>query len=501
MIKRLMEGMGLSTAIVLVTIGGQIMAVPIFLAYWGAQVYGEWLILTNLVSSLTLLNMGIQTYASNLLITHYVRNELAKGTRILHSALRLYTILCSLAFAIALTLAMWPNLIPWLQIKATPITQARLIIITQGILTTYAILGGLLLSLFRVTNQLPRQLRYALIEQTIYLTVPATVAMMGGRPFQAIMAMVSMYTIPVTISLWDVNRCSPYPIGLSQSTWREAFALITPSLVFMAVSVATQLLSTGMTVTISSLAGATAVVIFNTTLMLTNFIRMVISRGLLVLWPEITAIEATNDLSRLARWHHLSFKLASGFALITTASIILLGPAVLTMWTRGRIEVDTTLNFLLALYLAVQAPALVSQIFGLATNKQGQLFKVQLSTAIISLLLASGLLPYFNVSGAAIALIVGQTIGTIWMTYLACNWTNDNWFALISDTLGRGALTILTSIFLLLTIWYILPNLIGHILAIIGLVIIISLLGWHTWLTTTERNLLLFQFNHALNRN
>src|ERR1700752_3821944 len=156
--RRLFSSLGLSNLITVVTIVGQLVAVPIYLTRWGTQIYGEWLTLTNLVASLSILNLGVQSYVGNVLIACYVRGDLDEGTRVLHAALRLYTLLCGIAFAIALGLAALPGLPAWLNISVTPAPHVRLIVVVQGMISTYAILGGLLMNLFRVTGQLPRQL-------------------------------------------------------------------------------------------------------------------------------------------------------------------------------------------------------------------------------------------------------------------------------------------------------------------------------------------------------
>jgi O-antigen/teichoic acid export membrane protein len=490
MIRRILAGMGLSTGIILVTMVGQVVAVPMYLTHWGTQIYGEWLILTNLIANLSFLNLGVQSYVSNRLIAHYVRGELDEGTHLLHAALRLYVVLCSLALAVTLALVACPGIPAWLQIIETPAIHARLILGIQGLLATYAILGGLLMSLFRVTQQLPRQLRYALIERIVFLAVPMAVAVLGGYPLRASLVSGLVIAGVVCVEIWDVNRRSPYPIGLSGSSWRAPMALLGPSLVFFAVSVATPLLSTGMTVVISTVIGAVAVAVFNTTLMLSNMIRLMINQGLNVLWPEITAAAAVAGApGRLARWHRLIIKLVGGLVLIASAGLSLFGADVLAVWTRGKIQVDPWLNLLLVVYLVIQTPALVSRVFGLATNHQGEVFRVEVTTAIISISLAVWMLPRLGVRGVALALIIGQAIGTVWVMKLACRWTSDAWTSLLKEGVVRGLPTVLIMVLMSLGIRYLRPGVIGQALGFAGAGIIATYLAWRTWFTNSERSL------------
>ena len=73
-----------------INVAGQFVLVPIFLTYWGSQLYGEWLTLSAAVAYLTLVDFGIQSYVINRMNQCYVRGELEACSRILHSALYLY---------------------------------------------------------------------------------------------------------------------------------------------------------------------------------------------------------------------------------------------------------------------------------------------------------------------------------------------------------------------------------------------------------------------------
>lgn len=144
MLGRIFSGLGLSAASIIVLLLGQLIAVPIFLSSWGAQLYGEWLVITSLVASLSVLNFGVQTYVINRLIAFHVQGEVAHGTELLHAALRLYLVICSLAVLATVGLVVWPDLLTWLRITVLPPDQARLVLGVQGLLVAYTLLNGML---------------------------------------------------------------------------------------------------------------------------------------------------------------------------------------------------------------------------------------------------------------------------------------------------------------------------------------------------------------------
>lgn len=489
MLRRILSGLGLSAAGIGVLLVGQIIAVPIFLSSWGAQLYGEWLVITNLVASLSVLNFGVQTYVINRLIAFYVRGEVARGTELLHAALRLYIVICSLAVLATLGLVVWPELLSWLKITVLPPNQARLVMGIQGLLVAYTLLNGMLVTLFRVNNQLPRQLAYRLVERVVYSFCPIAVAFAGGFPVHATLATAVLIVGIGIVALQDVNRCSPFKLGISASSWKLSFNLLGPSLVFFLVSLTSTLLTTGTIVIISTNWGAATVTIFSTTLLLSNFVVNVMSQALSVLWPEITAaVAVTGNLSTVATWHRLVLKLTGTVALIGTAVLALLGPDMLTIWTRGRIQVDPVLNLLLAIYLLLQVPALASSVFGLATNRQYDLFKVQVVTAVFSLLLATWMIPSIGVRGAGLALVGGQLLGTPWTIALACQWTSDTLPAIVRDVFVRGAWLAAITLLIALCAWMLSPHMLGHVIMSFILSMMMVPIGW-IWFTKPEREL------------
>jgi len=490
-IRRILAGFGLATAGIAVTAIGQIVAVPVLLARWGPQLYGEWVTLTALAGSLSILNLGVQTYVGNRLIAFHIRGETALGTADLHAGLRLYLGSCTAAMLATAGLVAWPGVLEWLRISAMPTGEARLILGIQGLLATYAIVGGLLLSLFRVTGQLPRQLAYGLVERIVIVGVPVIVALAGGQPVQvALVSIVCLVGIAVA-AVGDVRRRSPFRIGLSESSWRASFALILPSAMFFGSAAASPLLSSGVIVLISTNVGGTAVAAFTTTLVLSNMLRVIINQGLIVIWPEITAAAAVgDDVRRLARWHRLALKVAGLVLAIGFSGLVLLGPDVLAAWTMGRLAVDPGLNLLLAIYLVVQGPALVGGVFGLATNHPAGILAIQVATATISLGAGMEIVPAFHARGAAVALILGQLAGTVGTLWVVCRWTCDPGWGLVRDTFLRSAPTVTTIALGTGATTLVFSGLGGHMLGLIMVAGTAVWTGWRTWLTTAERAVL-----------
>lgn len=468
---------------------GQIISVPLLLHAWGDDLYGEWLTLTNLVASLNLLNVGVQTYVMNQLINHYARDEIEEGKRILHSALRLYILLCGLALTATLALAFTPSLGSFLNIRELSPSHLRVILLIQGLLATYTILEGLLMSLLIVTQQMPRRLFYTLIERVLFIGVPILVAALGGVPLTVSVVVAMVMAVIAWTQFRDVRKRSPFTLGLEAGSWKDAFALLPPSLTFFAVTLSYQLLTTGVVLVISAGIGAAAVALYSTTLMLTNFVRSLLFQGLNVLWPEITS-DAAQGSKNLFFWYRLALKLMGAFVMVMALILYTLGPDILLYWTGGSLDVDAVLNAVLVLYLIVHAPELVARTFGLATSRQSQIFKIELGTAFLAILLSLVLLPLLGLRGAAWALFISQSFGALLILVLALRWTRGTLAAWIRDVIVRSLPSFLWAIFAGLFVTVFPANIWEKGVFTLLAVMVYITFAWIWWLSNDEKSLL-----------
>ena len=489
MFKRIVSSLGLSSIIYAIVTVGQIISVPLLLNTWGDQLYGEWLTLTNLVASLNLLNAGVQTYVMNQLIGRYVRGEIEEGKRILHSALRLYILLCGLALSATLVLAFAPSLASFLNISALSPAHMRIILLIQGLLATYTILEGLMMSVLIAAKQMPRRLLYSLVERIVFIGVPVLVAYWGGLPL-AVSMIVAFIMLGIAVTqILDVRRRTPFSLGLEAGSWKEAFTLLPPSLTFFAVTLSYQLLTTGVVVVISAGIGPAAVAVYSTTLMLTNFVRSLISQGLNVLWPEVTS-DSVQGSKNLFFWYCLSLKLMGTFVMTMALLLYTLGPEILRYWTQGRLTVDAVLNAILVLYLLVHAPELVMRTFGLATNRQVQTFKVELAVALLAILFGLLLIPSFGLHGVAWALVIGQTLGSVLMMRLALRWTVGTWWGWVRDVILHGLPSFLWAVLTGVIIVAFAANVWEKGIFTVLSILVYIFMAWALWFSKDERNLL-----------
>jgi O-antigen/teichoic acid export membrane protein len=100
MFKRLCQGIGANFLGQIINIATKIVLVPLFLLAWGADIYGEWLLLSSMVAYLSLTEMGAQLYIVNRMTQAYAQRDNDQFRRILHTGLALFLIIPLAVFII-----------------------------------------------------------------------------------------------------------------------------------------------------------------------------------------------------------------------------------------------------------------------------------------------------------------------------------------------------------------------------------------------------------------
>ncbi len=495
MLRRLSAGFSLTAVIVILNLVATVISLPLFLRAWGDRVYGEWLALTNLTASLSLLNFGVQTYVTNLLIGHFQRGEITDGTRVFSAGLRLYLVF--FAVLVGITLVIAPDAPSRLGVSHISVEDSSFIVWVQGGLMACAILQGYILSILIAINRYPHRLRYSLGEILVRSFLPLGVALFSGSPRTAALSMALGGLILFLVGTADTARLSPFQIGIKDVKWADSIRLLGPSIVFFAVSLAWTMLTSGVILFLSAGAGGAAVTLFAATLTLSNLARAIIGQFLNTFYPEIgTAASGGGDPERLRRWFAFCLKLVSLVGWAVSVGIAAWGGEVITFWTGGELVPDLRLNTLLALYLAVQSPALVTRTFGFALNQQGGLLRVELITALITALGCILFIPAMGARGASMALLLGGVINVPLSLRLNALWVGMPIRHLTTLMLVEGAAPAVLTFVVCILSPLIPPG--PRLLLSSGVLIMGAWMGLH-WLTPSER-LVLTNVLQALQR-
>ncbi len=490
-VGRVGRGLGALSLNAAIQILGQVAIVPVALYAWGKIRYGEWIVLTGLVTVLRLTDLGLQTLVVNRMCASFARGDRVEMQRDLSSALRVQIpLVMMVASCCAVVLVALP-LEQILDLRtvtgATFYLVAMLLVIELLIGVPMGVLGGI----YRATGKLARAgvigacQQFALLGSTLVL-----IAWSVG--FASLVCIrVTIALIVSTWTLYDLRRLYPWlHLFPRDGKWRDGARMIAPGLFFIIIPLA-DYLSTQFTLVVvqGSLAGgevsrlATHRTVVNMAMMVSGLLTS-------TMWPELTTLHARSQKDRLIKAHRSLARINMWLVALVALGMLPFIPLIYPSWTAGTLHLDSwTLAFLVSRMLLWGIWS-ASMTLLCAINRQKSVALVLLGAAVLTSAFSLWLVPMIGIGGAALAQLAGDVCVSAWLIpLLAAEVTQDCFSNFISET-GWALLTgILVPVALGLMGWWMIHSELLRFLLIVPLVSSLALVLIWRQLTPIEKEL------------
>jgi O-antigen/teichoic acid export membrane protein len=215
--------------------------------------------------------------------------------------------------------------------------------------------------------------------------------------------------VVTVVAIGDLRKRNPSLVpGLKNASIPAIHELVRPSFHFALIVLGTLIAVQGPVLLVSARLGGAAVALFASTRTLANMGRQVVSTVSLALWPQVTALDAQQQLIRVRKLHQLWVIGSTGACVSVAAALWFEGADVIRVWTRGRLYPDATLLRLLLLQIVLQVPWQASSVFTGASNRHDKLSYSYLWSSLSGISLAAVLMGRIGPSAIPIAWIVGE---------------------------------------------------------------------------------------------
>jgi O-antigen/teichoic acid export membrane protein len=476
-----------------INICGQLVQVPLLLAAWGTAQYGEWLSLSAVVAYLSLLDFGVQTYATNRLTQCRAKGDGDQYLRVLQSAWTMDLLLAGAAAAIAIPGLMLFPFDRWLQLHATGNGIAWM---TASLLAVQTIAGlpfGLLTGVYRTLGEYPREQFTNIARQAlVVLATVATAAAGGGLPAVAA-AQLTAVALPGIYAWRDLRVRHPEArLGFRHANRETALSFLHPSLLFLLLQLAGAAVLQGATLMAGGMFGATAVATFVSLRTLANLSQQGITSVRSALWPEIAAMDAIGDQHGLRLVHTLLTKISLLIWLCAAVVLYFEGGSIVQIWSKGRIPFDASvLHGVVLLYGSYTFWATSSAVLG-ASNRHRAMTWLFVGGTAIGLALAYILARQFGLAGMVYGIAAADiAVAAVWVPRLACHSIGQSYLSFLLQVAARGAIAVVPVVAAAYAATQWLPLGTGLVrtfalAAIVGLVGVSALFG--IWLSAAERH-------------
>lgn len=442
--SKLLRNLGANAYGHLITVVIQLVSVPLFLHYWGVELYGEWLILSAIPAYLSMSDIGFASVAANDMTIRMANGD-QQGTLVVYQSI--WVFICAMSLFVGAVLG-----IPILSFSINGLFSITHISSAQTsrvlfVLMLYVLVGlqvAVLNAGFRAVG------RYAygtimnnsirLIEWLISMLVLA----MGGNVLFVAMAALIVRSLGLLI-LWIVLRVQTPWLNLgvhaaSMNTIRELFK---PAIAFMAFPLGLALGLQGTILLIGILLGSVAVAIFTAYRTLTRVLVQVITMLSTAIWPEASIAYGAGKMDLLSKLHHKGSKVTFWIAIACMAGLGLVGERIIGVWTHHAFQSHPILLWLLLATSFLNVLWQTSWVVLMATNMHQKISIVFFASATGGLATCALIIPLLGLNGAGLALVIAE----LPMLYLAVNGAlnllHDSWSsyakAIISNPFARGS--------------------------------------------------------------
>lgn len=347
----------------------QLATVPILLAAWGTQLFGEWLIISTVLGYVTLSDLSVTAVAHNRIDAAMGAGDARGATATFRSSLlllALFTLLICGAFLLfALTqreglLALF-SLMP-----AREASWTFLVLLLDGaLMIAFAHCANLLRSVRRNPET---QYRLSVSRLLGLAAIPAS-ALAGASPLVAALAMLATHAVNFGFLLVRLRRIITWLVPGIGVDFSEARTLVRLASSFLLLPISSIVYLQLSIFLIAAWAGPQVVALFvslrTLTRMITQFVPMI---GTAV-WSEIAHSAGREDRAAIGSMARLVLIVAPAATVILVAGYLVLGEWFFGWWTHHAFVFDRQLFGWLLANAAVLGLSSSFEVFLLSTNR------------------------------------------------------------------------------------------------------------------------------------
>lgn len=385
---------------------GQLVMVPIFLCFWGKELYGEWLLLSTIPTYFAMNDVGFAGAGATEMTVLVARNERAAALEVFQSIWILISV-SSLLLLIALApVLIWLPVDSWLNITHLGHWGTTLIILLLLCQTAISQQTGLIQAGFRCEGSAALGVNWSNALRMGELLLMGAVVAGGGQPLMVAVATLFIRLTGTVLMRLHLYHISPWlAFGWRHSRFAQIRRLAGPAFSFMAFPLGYALKNQAIVIVIGRFLGPVGVVAFTTARTLTNAVFQLMGIVHLSVWPEMSAAFGSGDLPLAKSLHRHSCRASFWLSAVSITGLFFLGGWIYRIWTHGEIELHLPLFYALLLVILANSIWYTSSMVPMAINRHQRTAVWFLAGAGMALALATWMLPRLGLVGAGLALL------------------------------------------------------------------------------------------------
>ncbi|WP_088159847.1 lipopolysaccharide biosynthesis protein [Sphingobacterium sp. G1-14] len=328
-----------------VNLFNQVALIPLFIRFWGVDKYGDWIILSTIMSFFSMSNVGFNDVIANKFVVSFTEGRIDQCRKYLTNN---YILLIFASIVCIFSLTIFILFFDISSILGTRVTPHKDIIFV-----VYFLFFQIITAQFSaVFNAIYRSVKKTYI--AFYLEDGAKFAeliiMFICLYFNSSFSTVSVLLVLPKLLVWgykifDIPKYFDYKFYLKDFEWSFIKETSGPSLSFMAFPVGYAIMNQGLTLMVARNFSAEILILFNTTRTLCNFIKSFIGIFHASIWPEFSIAYGNKDYLMMRNLNRKLLFISIGVTLIIGAVLLLIGPYIYSIWLHNKITFDYRIMF------------------------------------------------------------------------------------------------------------------------------------------------------------
>jgi O-antigen/teichoic acid export membrane protein len=370
--KKIFKASGASAFGQVVNIINQLLLVPIYIKFWGANLYGEWLILSAAPSLIAMAgDLGFGTVAANemnLCVAKNQRNAALKAFQNTWIVISVFSILFLLIAFLAIHYAPVNQV---LNIRMIQEGHSELILLLFLLNIVVIQQNGLLMAGLRCEGNYVIGMTIGNISRaTELILIVVALTVFNAQPINLVIIILSLSIITSVIYRLVLHKRSSWiqygTAGFSLATIKQQLPL---ALSFLSFPITQAFSIQGALIIVGSLLGPAVVVVFSTTRTFMNVIKQVVSTLNASIWPELTTAYGQENFEKFRKIFVTSLQVLTVALVCFNVFVWIVGKPLFLAWTKNKVDINEFFFYSFALITSMSA---VWNLFGIvqgATNK------------------------------------------------------------------------------------------------------------------------------------
>lgn len=416
---RILRAIGAEGIGQLLNVAVRLLLVPLFLAAWGTQTYGEWLILTAVAGWFSLGDLGAQLYFVNRMTEAWAQRKLNEFKNIFSTGMFFFCVTSATLMVLAAVVLMFPGISNWLGIVSTDPNVVYWVLIIMCLRVLASLPLGLLLGVYRATGAQATSVMYGNLMLLIQLIVSVVVLSTGGSMFlMALSEVIGMFLVSFLV-VFNLRRHIPSEVRLfrlhrpQMDILRQAWS---PSLHFLGIQFAMAAMIQGSVIVVAKAMGPFEVVVFSTMRTIANVVSRFLGMMSHSAWPEFTRLHSEDDTTRLQTLFRSIFLASTLAGLLYLGVVQLFGAQLFELWLGQQLPYESLGMLMMGALVILTNQWTLGGNLLMATNRHRDYARAQLPVNIVALVAAYLGGRWLGLEGLIGGLIFGQSAPMIALT-------------------------------------------------------------------------------------